>query len=377
MTKLLVVFAIAMALAYKSELNTKTAIAAGWHYTPRKDWAFVGLVIVLVLFAGLRTSYNDTWNYIDAFYSAPGVAEWLTDSENYNPFTNPLFYFYQSVIKSVLNDTQMLIFISALITQLCFLNFFKRYAKHFTFSIFLYFTLGTYVFTLAAIKQVLGMAVVTLAFPYLEKKKWIPYYLIVLIAALFHTYAIAFVVLPFFRRKPWGIFTFLFVIITAILMMNFETAITEFMDQANDLGKTLADYEVFDDATINVFRLGVYAVPPAISFIFQKWVLRDATKIDHVMIHMSIISLAFMVMGTQSGANMFGRMANYFELGTICCLPIMLEKIFEDRSYKLIVLTATVCFLGFFFYANMNFEQQYTSISLMQFIQNQLTLILN
>lgn len=376
MTKLLAVFAIAMALAYVSEKNTNDTIESGQDYTPRKDWAFIGLVIVLVLFAGLRTSYNDTWNYITGFNSAPGVLEWLTEPENFNPFTNPLFYFYQSLIKSVFGDAQMLIFISAVITQICFLNFFKKYSDHFTFSVFLYFTLGTYVFTLAAIKQVLGMAIVTLAFPYLEKKKWIPYYIIVFIAMLIHTYAIAFVVLPLFRKKPWGIFTFLFVIITAVLMMNFETAITEFMDQANDLGKTLADYEVFDDATINVFRLGVYAVPPAISFLFQKWVLRDASKMDQVMIHMCIISLAFMVMGTQSGANMFGRMANYFELGTICCLPWMLEKIFEEKSYKLITMLACVCFMGFFFYANainLDFGVHYKSISLLKFIQILLT----
>lgn len=372
MTKLLVVFATSLFLAYISEKNTRITIASGQHYTPRTDWAFIGLVIVLVLFAGLRTSYNDTWNYIEGFNSAPGALEWLANPENFNPFTNPLFYFYQSVIKTVFHDAQALIFISAIITQFCFLLFFKRYATHFTFSIFIYFTLGTYVFTLAAIKQVLGMAVVTLAFPYLEKKKWIPYYLIVFVAMLIHTYALAFVVLPLFRAKPWRTFTFVFIIVTAVIMMNFETAITEFMEQANDLGKTLADYEVFDDATINVFRLAVYAVPPLISFFCQKWVLRDATKPDHVLIHMSIISLAFMVMGTQSGANMFARMANYFELGTICFLPMMLEKTFEEKSYKLIVLMAGVCFLGFFFYANainINFGEQYQSISILQFIQ--------
>lgn len=372
MTKLLAVFAIAMALAYISEKNTRTTIESGQDYTPRKDWAFVGLIIVLVLFAGLRTSYNDTWNYINAFNQAPGVAEWLAEPENFNLFTNPLFYFYQSVIKSVFNEAQMLIFISALITQICFLLFFKRYSKHFTFSVFLYFTLGTFVFTLAAIKQVLGMAIVTQAFPYLEKKKWIPYYLIVFIAMLIHTYAIAFAVLPLFRTKPWRAFTFIFIILTAVVMMNFETAISDFMDQANDLGKTLAEYEVFDEATINVFRLAVYAVPPAISLLLQKLVLRDATKMDHVMIHMCIISLAFMVMGTQSGANMFGRMANYFELGTICCLPTMLEKTFEERSYKLMTIIAGVCYMGFFFYANainINFGEYYHAMSLLQFVQ--------
>lgn len=373
MTKLLTVFAVALVLAHISEKNTKSIVESGQQYSPRKDWAFILLIVVLVLFAGLRTSYNDTINYITGFNDAPGVFEWIADSENYNPFTNPLFYFSQSIIKTIFNDAQMLIFISACIAQVCFLLFFKRYSSHFTFSIFIYFTLGTFVFTLAAIKQVLGMAIVTLAFPYLEKKKWIPYYVLVIMAMLIHTYALAFAVLPLFRAKPWRTFTFIFVILTALLMMNFEATITEFMEQANDLGKTLADYEVFADSTINIFRLGVYAVPPLISFVFQKWVLNDATKTDNVLMHMSIISLAFMIMGTQSGANMFGRMANYFELGTICCLPWMLEKIFDDRSYKLVKIVACVCFFGFFFYANainLDFSLEYRSITPWAFISN-------
>ena len=371
MTKLLTVFAIALALAYISEKNTKSIIESGQQYSPRKDWAFVLLVVVLILFAGLRTSYNDTWNYVRGFNDAPTVIEWISNVDNLNPFINPLFYFYESLIKTIFNDAQVLIFLSAVITQVCFLCFFKKYSKHFVLSIFIYFALGTFVFTLAAIKQVLGMAIVTLAFPYLEKNKWLPYVVFVFIAMLIHTYALAFIVLPFFRVKPWRTFTFVFIIATAAIMMNFEGAITEFMEQANDLGKSLADYEVFDNATINIFRLGVYAVPPLISFMFQKWVLRDTTNMDNIMIHMSIISLAFMVMGTQSGANMFGRMANYFELGTICYLPWMLERTFEEKSYTLVKMIACVCFFGFFFYANainLDFGQEYHAINIFSFI---------
>ena len=215
------------------------------------------------------------------------------------------------------------------------------------------------------------MALVTLAFPYLQKKKWLPYYLIVFAAMLVHTYAIAFAVLPLFRNRPWSAFTFLFVLATVVLMMNFEEAITAFMEQANDLGKTLADYEVFDDHTINLFRLAVYAVPPLISLAFRKWILHDSSRMDHILIHMSIISLAFMSMGTQAGANMFGRMGNYFELGTICILPKMLKKTFDEKSYWLVTALACVCFLGFFVYANaisMDFGQAYRSISLLQFL---------
>lgn len=371
MIKLLVLFAASLVLAYISEQNTRAAHAADRYYSVWTDWAYVGLVVILTLFAGLRTSYNDTWNYIYGYGLAPTFSQWVVNLENMNPFKNPLFYCFQSLLKSVTNDPQWLIFLSSLITQCCFLRFFKRYSANFFYSIFIYFTLGTFVFSLAALKQVLGMALVTLAFPYLEKKKWISYYLIVFTAMLVHTYAIAFAVLPLFQARPWRVFTFLFIAATTVLMMNFEEAITSFMEQANDLGKTLADYEVFDDHTINIFRLAVYAVPPILSLLFQKWILHDSTRMDHILIHMSIISLAFMAMGTQAGANMFARMATYFELGTICILPTMLKKTFDERSYRLITTVACFCFIGFFVYANainIDFGQEYRSISLWEFL---------
>lgn len=371
MTKLLVVFAAALVLAYLSEQNTKAALASSHHYSVATDWAYLLLVTILVLFAGLRTNYNDTWNYIRAFKNMPSFSQWIANPENLNPFKNPLYYCAESLLKSVTDNPQWLIFLSSLFTQCCFIRFFKRYSSNFLFSIFIYFTLGTFVFTLAALKQVLGMAILTLAFPYLEKKKWLPYYLLVFVAMLVHTYSIFFAVLPLFRVRPWRMFTFLFVAATVVLMMNFEEAITSFMEQANDLGKTLADYEVFDDHTINVFRLAVYAVPPVLSFVCQKWVLHDSSRMDHILIHMSIISLAFMSMGTQAGANMFARMATYFELGTICCLPWMLKQTFERRSYKLISSVACICFFIFFFYANAintDFGQAYSSTTLWQLL---------
>lgn len=373
MLKLLAVFAASLILAYISDQNTKAVRAAGHHYSVWGDWAYIALVVILTLFAGLRTSYNDTGNYVRAFNSAPTLEEFLSNPDNYNPFKNPLFYFYQSAIKTWFNNSQVLIFASAVFTQICFVRFFKRYSENFLFGVFIYFTLGTFVFTLAAIKQVLGMAILTLAFPSLEKRKWTTYYIIVFIAMLVHTYAIAFVVIPLFRSRPWSVFTFVFIAVTAIVMINFESAITAFMEQANDLGKSLADYEVFSDTTINIFRLAVYAVPPLISLIFRKWVLYDNSKLENILIHMSIISLAFMAMGTQAGANMFGRMGNYFELGTICYLPTMLRKTFDEKSYRLISIIACVCFLGFFVYANainLDFGQAYKAISLWDFISS-------
>ena len=371
MFKLFALFAAALVLAYISEQNTKSAIAAGKRYSVWNDWAYLLLVFALVLFAGLRTGYNDTWNYIMGFKNCPEFSDWIADPKNFNPFMNPLFCGYQSFIKSWTHNPNLLIFTTAAFSQISLIRFIKRYSKNFTFSIFIFFTLGTFVFSLAAIKQIVAMAILTFAFPYLEKKKWVPYFAIVLIAMLVHTYAVAFLFIPLFRIKPWRLFTFVFIAVVAVVMIHFEEAITAFMDQANDLGKTLAEFEVFSDTTINIFRLAVYTVPPLISLVFQRWVLHDTDDMENTLIHMSIISLAFMAMGTQAGANMFGRMGNYFELGTICYLPTMLKKTFDVRSYRFVSVVACVCFMGFFVYANaihMDFGTQYQAITLMEFI---------
>ena len=372
MLKLLAVFAASLILAYISERNTKAIRAAGHHYSVCNDWAYILLVVILTLFAGLRTQYNDTWNYFKIYRAAPVLSDFLAIPENLNIFKNPLFYAFQSFLKTCGFDGQMLIFISSIFTQMCFVGFIKRYSRDFTFSIFLYFTLGTYVLSLAAMKQVLGMAVAMLAFPSLEKRQWGKYYFVVFLAMLIHTYALAFAVLPFFCVKPWRAFTFVFVSVVVIVMVNFEETITAFMEQANDLGKTLTESEVFHDATINVFRLSVYAVLPLISLIFQKWVFCNSSRLDHVLVHMSIISFAFMCMGTQAGANMFGRMGNYFEMGIICTLPWMLRQVFNIQSRKLVSGIACICFMGFFIYANainIQFDVHYKAMTLWQFLQ--------
>lgn len=373
MTKLLAVFATALVLAYISEQNTRATLAAGRPYVLIKDWAYVLLVVELTLFAGLRTSYNDTGMYMRTFLAAPPLSDFLGNPQNLNPFRNPLFMFYRSALRELTGNAQILIFSTAAFTQICFLRFFKRYSENFTFSIFIYIGMGTYIFTLAAVKQVIAMSIITLAFPYLEENKLGKYYLLMFVAMLVHTYAIAFAVLPLFRLKPWQLFTYLFLAVIAMVMLNFENAITTFMEQAEELGKSISEYEVFGDATINIFRLAVYSVTPLISLVFRKWLFQDSDVADHLLVHMSILSLAFMSLGTQAGANMFGRMGNYFELGTICCLPWMLKKIFNPRSYTLITAFACVCFFGFFIYANainLDFGRVYQSVSLLDFLSS-------
>ena len=365
MIKITAMMILCVILAYNSEIYTNEQIRRGRYYSILNDRAFLLLAAVLVLFAGLRQEYNDTWNYINNFNNDPGLSGFFAGEINL--LKNPLFVFYRSALKEITDNAQIMIFTTSAFSQICFLLFFKRYSHNFTFSVFLYFALGTMNVSLAAIKQVCAMAIATLAFPYLEKKQWGKYYLIIFIAMLMHTYALAYAVLPLFSKRPWKLFTYLFAMGLVVVMMNFESAISAFMDQAEEAGKKLYAEEIFDDYGVNILRVAVYTVAPLISFAFRKWIFRNSGTGEHIVVHMSIISCAFMIMGTQSGANMFARMAHYFELGTICCLPWMLYKTFDERSYRLMTRITVGCFLIFFVYMNlinMRFDEVYKAGSI-------------
>lgn len=364
MIKITILFIICAALAAVSQKNTDYLRQNGHPYRFHDDLAFILLAIVLILFSGLRTKYNDTEVYMDMFRRAEGLSAFLSNPNSLSLTENPLFYFLFNLIREFTDDPQVMIFLTSVFVQVCYLRFIKLYSDNFLLSVVIYFALGTFTTTLAIIKQSMAVAVFTLGFPYLLKGKWIRYYLTVLIAMGFHSFAIVFAILPLFARKPWGIFTFAFMGCALFALQNFQDAIKEFATQADNLGLDVSMSEITHEHTVNPMRVAVYAVTPLYSLVFVRYINHQNTRMDNMLIHMSIISLAAMMMGTQSGANIFARMAHYFEIGTVCCLPGMLKKPFVESSHRLIVTIAILCFMGFFVYGNRNFDEQYMAVGL-------------
>lgn len=350
MGKLVTLLAVSTVLAYFSQQNTVLCYQTGTRYRLSRDWAYVALVTILTFFSGMRNNYNDTWNYINLFRNAPFLMEYLQSETIRDVFAYPLFYLLVSGFKSFFNNEYAFLFVTSCFTQCCFLWFIKRYSTNFTFSIFLYFTLGTFCFTLAAIKQVLAMSVLMLAIPFLERKQWLRYYLMVFIAMTIHTYALAFALLPLFRWRPWSAFTFLFMGAVIVTFMNFEDVISSFLDSADDMGKTIYSEDLLNNTSLNLLRVLVYAATPLATFVLQGWLFRDSRVQHNILTHMSLISFAFMLLGTRNGANMFARMGTYYEIGTICVLPWLIPKSLEKRSARLASTMIVLLFLGFFFY---------------------------
>lgn len=364
MRMILIILMIITGLAY---LSQNQSIKYNKKY---KDFFYIALVVFMVLLVGLRTSYNDTGNYINSFNNFDDIRTFLSNSKNLNIMSNPLFYSFESIIRTFTDNYTIFFLICAVFVNMSFVRFIKKYSdsEDFGFSMFMYVCLGTLMLSMAAQKQIVTMAILTYALDALFDRKYLKYYIIVFIAGMFHTYAWLFLFLPILGDKPWNMYTYVMLIATMFIMTYFQDAIESFVSIADTVGKDIVTEEVFDGTSMNIFRVAVYSVVPLVTFVFQNRLFKTMDRKHGIMIQMCTVSLMFMLMGTLNGANMFGRSANYFEIGMILVLPWLVKQLFTKQSTKLILGLAIICFLGFYLYDNQGFEWQYNYKSFMTFI---------
>lgn len=329
-------------------------------------------IVAVALFIGLRTGYNDTANYIRSFNNAMPLSDFLLDSDRMHLLHNPLFYGIESWFSGITDNYHIFFMIFAVIDSALMISFIKRNSfGYFGYAILLFWGYGLGVFGLAAMKQFTAMALLTIAITAAADKKWLKFIVIVIIAGLIHTYAFMFFVLPLFTSKPWNQKTLLIIAVTSIVMATFNTSIASILDYADSLGKSVADFEVFDGVQMNVYRVMVFAIVPVMLLAFRRRLVHQMDRIQCLLANMSIISFMFMCLGTVNGANMFGRLATYFVLGNICLLGWILEQVFDFRSKQMLMILSFVMFIYFIYYDNIDFATTggYSTISLWEFFR--------
>ncbi len=365
MVKLLMLFGISVCLAYCSQ---KEILKVRLFDRINIDIPLVVMFIMLTLFCGLRTDYNDTLAYNHQFVIAPTLSEYLDTNPGLTD--NPLFYGFRNFFKYNIIDNchAFNIFVSA-ITNFCFLRLIKKYSMNFPFSIIVFFGVNLYIDTLAGAKQCLALAILTFAIDALINKKVLTFYLLVFVAMLIHTYAVFLIILPIFTNKPWTIITYLTIFCFIIILLTFESSLELFLSTAEDAGKNISEEEIYDNTGINPLRLAIFGIPAILSFLFHDNLDSGYVREKNVFMNMSIISFLVMSLGIFMAANMFGRCAIYFELGSIILLPWIIEQIFDKRTSNLIVIIASVCYVGFFVYDNNGFSDGYCALTFVEFLK--------
>ena len=342
------------------------------HFMLRKADIFTIIVIVwLTCFSFLRTSYNDTWNYIFAWNNSNGARAFLESGGLLDLTGNPLSNLWREISHDISNNYHIYFFPPALLSSFAAVKLFKRYSVDPAFSMLIFFSLGTYITYVAALKQCFAVFFLLLSIPYADEKKYVRFYLLVAIAILFHTHAFMFLILPILFGRPWGSITYLGLLATIFAMLTYDRTLGAFMEYAQSIGALVDEGEVFDGHQINLMRVAVYWILPMLALIFRKRLFRDSSRRENLFVNMSIVCAMILTIGTVQAANLFARMAAYFEIATAIALPWMIKRLFTKRSAQFITICAAVLYFGYFLYefgVSKGFGNDYSAITLWQFV---------
>ncbi len=335
------------------------------------------IIIVLTLFCGLRTFYNDTVTYRLMYEILPDVNQYIS-SPNYTLANGWGFGLVGSFLKQIGCTFQDYLMIFALLTVPSYVLFVKRYcSNYFLLGVFLMFTTGFYSFTFAAMKQCAATAICISALPLAEKKKWIPYLLLVILGALFHPYSVVYFIVPLMMFKPFTNRTYLY--ITAFIIAGFalDSLLGTVLNVTDMMGASYTEEE-FTGEGVNAFRVIVSFVPLAMGMFYRHTLFEDSEPGEDMMFNLAMMNALIMFVGIFGTANYFGRLANYFLPAQVAVLPWMLNKINEDDS-KILKPLCVVGYMGYFMYDNMIrhvFDQNFAQTDMIDYFDDLVSRIL-
>ena len=345
------------------------------HFMLRRADIFMIVVIAwMTCFSFLRESYNDTASYISDFmYLSDPLDRFLKNNNLLEVGSNSLFQLYMSVVHNFTSNYHIFFFFPAIISSFVSVKFFKRYSANIAFSLLIFYSIGTYVMYIAAMKQSIAVGFLLLALPYAIDKKYIKYYILVFIAMLFHTHAFVFLVVPLFFGKPWGKVTWFLLAAVLISMATYDVTFGALMNTALSMGISIVDWELFDGHSINLIRVVVYWIPALLALFLRNRLFSDSTRTENLFANLSIGAAFVITIGLRQGANLFARMAAYYEIAVGITLPWMINKLFTKQSAQLVSIAAIVLYFVYFLYefgVSKNFGADYSAITLWQFLQS-------
>jgi len=311
---------------------------------PNKVFAFLALAS-LVLVSGLRSNIGDTGTYMRS-YTLLGTD--LDKALNNADFG---FNLLIVILNTISENPQLLIFVTALITNILILKVIYNYADPFELGTFLYITTGSYVVSMNGIRQFLASAVIFAAVKWLIEGNWKRYFVIVALASVIHLSALIMIPVYFVvRQKAWSRMTIAIILLTIIIFIFFEPFFFSLFEVMGDNQYAhYKDYLAQSGLGANFIRTIIAAVPLLLAFAGRNR-LRDFWPNTDYIVNLSMINFIFMLFATINW--IFARFSIYFGLYNFLLLPWIIKHVFHQESKKIMYFSLVICYFVFYYYEN-------------------------
>lgn len=337
----------------------------------RKERVFFSIMAVaMILFVGLRTGYNDTGTYLNAYKGIKPDVGILEGIEWTDIGGNPGFVVTNRILVHLGAAPQTFLMVYAIATVGIYLWFIRKYTCNLPLSIFMLITFAGYTFTLAAIKQCMAMALCLVATDRAINKKYLSFLVFVLLGSLYHPYALMYLAVPFLTFRPWGFRTAVMLGAFALAGIFLQSLLGGLLSITDMMGEEY-DAASFQGEGVNPFRLMAVSVPVILSFLARDSIAREEDKKQYLILNLTMLNAEIMFVALFGTANYFARLANYFLPFQAITIPWLFTH-FDSRSKRFITIAAVVCYLFFFIYSFSiveTFDWAYYSISFGDYLE--------
>lgn len=310
-------------------------------------WFFV--FIVLVVFAGVRdwSVGTDTLNYRDMFvYKQDVPINLLTIFSGLEPG----FAVFQRIMQNLTTSFNIYLFSIAAFVISLYQFVIRKFSKGYGISVFIFITLGTYLFFFNGARQAMAAAIVALAFIPLIKGKMIQYGLIISLAILFHKTAIVLLPMYFVFRMPFSVRQLVYLLaLTAVITLG----LSFIMSFSPDLiSEKLADYHNRTSGGGELLML-VYMLMTLTFIIVRRYITEEDLKQYDLYLNLSIYTTFIYLMVNVAGqdVNMI-RFTLYAAPGFMFIWPLIFKHLPIFRSIVPWALFFIFHLLFFYIYIN-------------------------
>lgn len=340
-------------------------------YIRKEKVIYFFMSILLCLFVGLRLWCNDTGTYRDLYeYLTPGSGNIFSDI-SWKVGDSPAFMIFNRILKHLGASTQTFLMVYSIITNGLYLWFIRRYSANTTLSVFLFWTMGVYLFSAAGMRQAIAIAIGLIGVNCYLEKKWFGFFSWIILAMFFHPYAVLFIIAPFMTYEPWTKKTWAIIAIFLVIGLGLNSLIDIIFKLTAFMGKTYKE-DSFSGEGVNIFRLLVIWTPILLSFFARKFTAKSKDKVNNLFMNFSIINATIMFVALFGTANYFARLANYFLIFQTLALPWMI-KFFNTQSRKVLKMGIVCCYLLYFIFAYViltPFNSYFAKITLLEYIKS-------
>lgn len=305
--------------------------------------AVIGM-LVLFLLAALRMPNPDTDapRYVMAFkkylqYDFSGLKQ-IIELEGTK---DPTFYYTGWVFSRAFKDPQWWLAAIALFYSVMVGKLIYKDSKQVAISLVMLVSLGFFSFSLTGLRQTVAMSILLLAYPFLEKRRFVPFAIIVFIASRYHLSALVFLLVYPISNKKLGIYHVIIAVIALIVFYAFKDWLLQFLN--NVLGSER--FESYTTGNATQLTMAGFAIQ-TVCFIFALYYYKRMIEADErnlILYNLSFIGWVFQLFSSFIAE--FFRVSMMFSIFNIILVANATTCEQEKRSRSILQMVVIIIFL--------------------------------